>query len=203
MECPEHHDPVCGVDGRTYDNDCFARAHHVEIDYVGPCGGQPEPPFDPTVDTRTMIDHALMVESPAPDHPMLSAPDYCVDRPPDDVPGEIAVIGYFEETTCVPMGAYIGTDYFAELADAADAFIDRQLWWNVTPDEQLELARAAAWDILHALDSVIGEPTVSRRNDGGVSVQLVVRTSDGMPEGVQAMDTQIEVVFDAHGDLVR
>ncbi|MGD9224272.1 MAG: Kazal-type serine protease inhibitor domain-containing protein [Desulfobacteraceae bacterium] len=37
MACIEIYDPVCGVDGITYANSCFARQNCVEIDYTGEC----------------------------------------------------------------------------------------------------------------------------------------------------------------------
>ena len=35
--CPEIYQPVCGVDGRTYDNGCFARCAQVMIRHEGEC----------------------------------------------------------------------------------------------------------------------------------------------------------------------
>ena len=39
--CPTLWSPVCGKDGKTYSNKCFARIAGTEIDYRGVCKTEP------------------------------------------------------------------------------------------------------------------------------------------------------------------
>lgn len=42
IACPQDFDPVCGVDGNTYDNACVAGVAGVEVRREGPCLGDCE-----------------------------------------------------------------------------------------------------------------------------------------------------------------
>jgi hypothetical protein len=44
VHCPDVWDPVCGVDGNTYSNECYASVAGVEVAHHGPCEGDPGGP---------------------------------------------------------------------------------------------------------------------------------------------------------------
>jgi hypothetical protein len=44
--CPDVYSPVCGCDGVTYDNSCFANAFAEDVRNSGPCESPPTPPVN-------------------------------------------------------------------------------------------------------------------------------------------------------------
>jgi len=42
LSCPPNYEPVCGCNGSTYQNECFAARLAVSVDYDGPCSEAPD-----------------------------------------------------------------------------------------------------------------------------------------------------------------
>ncbi|MBI4020007.1 MAG: hypothetical protein HY367_01635, partial [Candidatus Aenigmarchaeota archaeon] len=53
--CPDLYGPVCGADGKTYTNECFARAANARIAHDGPCEGTSEPSCRQVTDDKGYV----------------------------------------------------------------------------------------------------------------------------------------------------
>jgi hypothetical protein len=56
--CPEYYSPVCGSNGKTYSNDCFAKCAGADVAYNGACEGATD---EPEIYTNSRIPEELQV----------------------------------------------------------------------------------------------------------------------------------------------
>jgi hypothetical protein len=66
--CTQQYDPVCGVDGRTYGNQCTLNSNGIELDYTGECLK-----FEPTTKRELELGIASFVEK-------SKDPQFYIDR---------------------------------------------------------------------------------------------------------------------------
>ncbi len=74
--CPLYHDPVCGADGNTYSNGCFAGCAGVKVEHDGACVG------DPCDDNEQCNkEHFCRTDDPLAGEGTCEGPGTCQPRP--------------------------------------------------------------------------------------------------------------------------
>ncbi|MFP3949485.1 MAG: Kazal-type serine protease inhibitor family protein [Candidatus Micrarchaeia archaeon] len=158
QECPEIEQPVCGADGTTYTNPCFAHKAGVNVAHEGPCTA---PPAEECSDGDGGKDIFVAGSVLGPDGNYQD--DYCVN--PGTVmeyyceEGEVA----YEELPC-PVG-YVCLNGLCEVAPCTDS--DE----GMTPGEQGTVTAGTEEET----DSCEDETTVKEFicSEGAISFELV------------------------------
>jgi len=105
MMCPKNYDPVCGCDGKNYNNPCMAGSEGVSVWYGGPCKRDPSSPV-----TRPGTDDLQTATKPTWSDPPPANPSKCVVGPgaPLDSACDDAQFCQLRAGQCSPDATYYG-----------------------------------------------------------------------------------------------